>query len=135
MGGSLNMKLANVNNRKNQITHYIHSQIPTSVEWHKLTNWRNAEALYKFDRAIWESFKREGKIPIDVLMRVEKQEKVNEPEELSEEEIAWLKENTTGKLMKLKDTSDMPVCTDVGEALYYLKANYVVNGVLQKEYV
>lgn len=37
--------------------------------------------------------------------------------------------------MKLKDTSDMPVFTDVREALKYMKDNYVVNGVLQREYV
>jgi hypothetical protein len=45
--------------------------IPLSPEWHKLTDWRNAEELYKNYLPYWNEWKSKGIIPINVILRVE----------------------------------------------------------------
>ena len=45
--------------------------IPLSPEWHKLTDWRNAEELYKNFLPYWNEWKSKGIIPINVILRVE----------------------------------------------------------------
>ena len=52
-------------------TIYITRPIPLSPEWHKLTNWRNAEELYKNFLPYWNEWKSKSIIPINVILRVE----------------------------------------------------------------
>lgn len=49
----------------------IRKQIPVSVEWHKLTNWRNAKELAKEYPSLWESWKEKKAVPYWVVLRVE----------------------------------------------------------------
>lgn len=49
----------------------IKPPIPLSLEWHKLTNWRNAERIFKYNREDWENWKKQKEIPYYVVQRVE----------------------------------------------------------------
>lgn len=64
---------------RNSIVSYFYSwsisaQTVESVEWHRLTSWRHAEALYKNNRTLWNKWHKRGWIPFDVEMRVRRSE-------------------------------------------------------------
>ena len=65
----------------------------------------------------------------------EKQKKRQKQQEATKEPIKEKVEtgtSTTDKIMILKDTSDMPVFTDIREALKYLQDNYIRDGGLRE---
>ena len=47
-----------------------------SVEWHRLTEWRHAEEVYKNNRTLWNKWHKKGYIPYEVEMRVKRNEQV-----------------------------------------------------------
>ena len=68
------MKLTNINNEKftvgrkvQEIT--INSPVPTTLEWHKTTNWRYVKELYINNITAWNKIK--GYIPLEVIQKVE----------------------------------------------------------------
>lgn len=49
----------------------ITNPVPDSVVWHRATQWRHADELYRNNRAAWNKMKAKAQIPIDVILRVE----------------------------------------------------------------
>lgn len=49
----------------------IKPPMPTEIRWHELTEWRNIEELKLYHPLIYEKWKKDGKIPLSVLARVE----------------------------------------------------------------
>lgn len=48
--------------------------VPLSPDWHRLTNWRSAEELYKNYLPYWKEWKRKSIIPYWVIEKVEGEE-------------------------------------------------------------
>ncbi len=49
----------------------IQQPIPTTIEWHELTNWRHAKRLSVQYPNVWKKWKEKNLIPLNVLKRVE----------------------------------------------------------------
>ena len=49
----------------------IQQPIPTTIEWHELTNWRHAKRLSVQYPNVWKQWKEKNLIPLNVLKRVE----------------------------------------------------------------
>ena len=66
---------------RNSIVSYFYSwkvstQTVESLEWHRLTEWRHAEEVYKYRRNLWNKWHKKGYIPFSVEMRVRRNEQI-----------------------------------------------------------
>ena len=57
----------------------IVAPISQAIEWHKLTKWRSAAQLRAQYPALWETWKKENKIPERVILSVESGQNESKP--------------------------------------------------------
>lgn len=87
--------------------------------------------LYE-DAEMWEKRFAEWEEEKQKKRQKQEEEKNIEVKEQPAKEKTETDTNATDKIMILKDTSDMPVFTDVREALKYLQKNYINDGGLRE---